>query len=429
MNAETLSLAKLPVIREVFVTKDQPQLIPHLFRTEFGKITSVLCKAFSIAHIEVAEDIASETFLQAVETWPYKGVPENPAAWLYTVAKNKAKNHFQRDKTFAEKVVKELPRVSAYDLRTEIDLSDKNIFDSQLQMLFAICHPSLPAEAQIGLALRILCGFGIDEIANAFLTNKETINKRLLRAKEKLREEKVQIEFPAEPEITRRLDNVLTALYLLYNEGYYSETQNEVLREDLCVDAMRLTKMLTDYQPTNLPQVKALLALMYFHASRFAARKGQNGEIILYKDQDESLWNQDYITKGAFYLKEASQGNVLSKYHLEAGIAYWHTIKEDTAEKWENILQLYNRLLQIEYSPVAALNRTYALSRARSREEAIREAEKLQLNTNHYYFTLLGELYSEIDKEKAVNNFKKALDLAKTQPDKKTILKRLEAPG
>lgn len=405
---------------------DQRQLIPHLFRTEFGKITSVLCKAFSIAHIEVAEDIASETFLQAVETWPYKGVPENPAAWLYTVAKNKARNHLQRNKTFAEKIVTELSKETAYDLRTEIDLSDKNIFDSQLQMLFAICHPSLPAEAQMGLALRILCGFGIDEIANAFLTNKDTINKRLFRAKEKLREDKVPIEFPEEFEITRRLDNVLTVLYLLYNEGYYSETQEDVLREDLCADAVRLTKMLTYYQSTNLPQVNALLALMYFHASRFAARKDLQGEIILYKDQDESLWNQDYIAKGVYYLKEASQGNVLSKYHLEAGIAYWHTIKADTAEKWENILQFYNRLLQIEYTPVAALNRTYALSKARSREEAIREAEKLQLNTNHYYFTLLGELYSEIDKTKAVKNFEVALDLAKTQTDKTTILKRLK---
>jgi RNA polymerase sigma-70 factor (ECF subfamily) len=162
----------------------QQELIPHLFRIEFRKITAVLCKRFGIEHIEVAEDIASDTFLLAVETWSYKGIPENPTAWLYVVAKNKAKNYLHHQHIFNQKVVHEIKNESVEDYRDEIDLSDKNITDSQLQMLFALCHPSLPKEAQIGLALRILCGFGIDEIANAFLTNKETINKRLFRAKE-----------------------------------------------------------------------------------------------------------------------------------------------------------------------------------------------------------------------------------------------------
>jgi RNA polymerase sigma-70 factor (ECF subfamily) len=400
---------------------EQQELIPHLFRTEYRKIVSVLCKTFGFDEIETAEDIASDTFATAAQTWGMNGIPENPIAWLYTVAKNKAKNHLNRNRLFAKKIVSDLKHSSIETDEMEIDLSEQNVFDSQLQMMFAICHPSISAEAQIGLSLRILCGFGIDEIASAFLTNKETINKRLFRAREKLRIEKVKIELPSKDEIDARLDTVLTTLYLLFSEGYYSESQDEVLREELCFEAMRLTQLLTENGKTNLPKVNALLGLMCFHASRFEARKNTNGEITLYEDQDENVWNQQLISKGFYFLKLSSQGNQISKYHLEAGIACWHTQKEDTREKWENILQLYNLLLQIEYSPIAALNRTYALSKARGKQEAIIEAEKLNLSNNHYYFTLLGELYKGIDNDKAKKNFEKALSLARTSADKKTI--------
>jgi predicted RNA polymerase sigma factor len=403
---------------------NEQELIPHLFRTEFRKITAVLCKLFGIENVSIAEDITGETFLSALETWPYKGIPENPVAWLYTVAKNKAKNLIVRDQVFHNKITPFIRQPdNGYEL--EVDLSAKNIADSQLQMLFAICHPSIPVEAQIGLALRILCGFGIDEIANAFLTNKETINKRLFRAKEKLRAEMVAIEFPPENEIGNRLQPVLTTLYLLFNEGYYSESQDTILRNDLCLEAMRLTYMLIENELTNQPDVNALFALMCFQASRFEARKGENGEMVLYDDQDEALWNRELIAKGAYYSKQAAKGNSLSKYHIEANIAYWYTIKEDTAEKWENILQLFNHLLMIAYSPIAALNRTYALSKVRGNEAAILEAEKLNLTTNHFYFTLLGELYKDTDKEKAKEIFLKALKLAKSHADKQTIQNKL----
>lgn len=406
---------------------ENQELIPHLFRTEFRKITAVLCKLFGIEHIEVAEDIASETFLSAMEAWSYKGIPANPVAWLYTVAKNKARNLINRDQLFKGKIQPALKHAETNTETIEIDLSEKNITDSQLQMLFAICHPSIAVEAQIGLALRILCGFGIEEIANAFLSNKETINKRLQRAKAKLQQENVRIEFPSEKEINKRLEIVLTTLYLLFNEGYYSESRDDILREDLCLEAMRLTYLLVENEQTDLPPVNALLSLMCFHASRFAARKNDNGEIVLYHDQDEKLWNNELITKGIFYLNRASQGNIISKYHLEASIAYWHTIKTDTTEKWENILQLYNRLLQMEYSPVAALNRTFALSKVYGKQPAIEEAEKLKLTGNQYYYTLLGELYINIDSNKALQNFETAYNLAKTQPDKQLIKQKLDA--
>jgi RNA polymerase sigma factor (sigma-70 family) len=399
----------------------QPEIIPHLFRTEFRKITAVLCKRFGMENVNVAEDIASETFLSALETWPYKGLPENPTAWLYTVAKNKAKNMLARNEVFYNKITPFVQAETPEGQEPDIDLSPRNIADSQLQMLFATCHPSIPPEAQIGLALRILCGFGIDEIATAFLSNKETINKRLYRAKEKLRTEKVAMEFPPESEVAGRLQPVLTTLYLLFNEGYYSESRDEVLRNDLCLEAMRLTQMLIAYPPTNLPDVNALLALMCFHASRFESRRGDNGQMVLYHDQDVAFWNRELIAKGIWHLNTAATGDKLSKYHIEASIAYWHTIKEDTPEKWENILQLFNHLLVLEYSPVAALNRTYALAKVRGNDVAIIEAEKLQLTNNPYYFTLLGELYKNIDPQKSLENLQQALILAKTQADKLVI--------
>jgi len=388
-------------------------------------MTAVLCKLFGIQHVEIAEDIVSETFLSALETWTYKGIPENPTAWLYAVAKNKARNHIHRDQIFTGKIAPLIKEETAGIAEIEIDLSDKNISDSQLQMLFAICHPSISTEAQIGLALRILCGFGIDEIATALLSNKEAINKRLFRAREKLRQEKVKIEFPGEAEINKRLETVLTTLYLLFNEGYYSESSDKVLREDLCKEAIRLTYMLVANAQTNLPAVNALLSLMCFHASRFEARKNENGEMILYQDQDETLWNQELISQGAYFLNQASQGDNISKYHLEAAIAYWHTMKTDTSEKWKNILELFDQLLQIEHSPIAALNRVYAFSKVFGKKEAIAEAEKLKLEENHFYFTLLGELYQGIDDDASKQHFMKALSLARTLADKQIIQKKI----
>ncbi|THU38094.1 RNA polymerase subunit sigma [Niastella caeni] len=406
----------------------QQELIPHLFRTEYRKIIAVLCKRFGFDEIETAEDIASDTFMTAAQIWPLQGIPQNPIAWLYAVAKNKAKNFLQRQATFHNKVVPDTATTENASTVTdyEIDLSPKNINDSQLQMMFAICHPAIAPESQIGLSLRILCGFGIEEIADAFLTNKETINKRLYRAKEKLREENIPIALPDRAAIDERLATVLATIYLLFNEGYYSITNNKTLRKELCFEAMRLCYMLVENKFTNKPAANALLSLMCFHASRFEARINKNGDLVLYEEQDTSLWDADLISKGGYFLNCSASGNQLSRYHLEAAIAYWNTRKDDTHEKWEAILQLYNQLLQIEYSPIAALNRTYALSKANGKQEAIIEAEKLNLSGNHFYFTLLGELYTGIDNGKARLHFEKALTLAKTITDKQVIQKKIE---
>ena len=404
----------------------QAELIPHLFRTEYRKIVSVLCKLFGIEHIAVAEDIVSDTFLVASELWGLKGLPENPTAWLYLVARNKTKDYLRRNSLFAQSIAKEIKIHASTSEEIEIDLSVKNINDSQLAMIFVVCHPCNPAEAQIGLALNLLCGFGAEEIANAFLTNKQAIYKRLQRAKEKLRTEKIAIKQPTLAEIDDRLPTVLMVLYLLFNEGYYSANQDISLRKDICLEAMRLAYLLIENEQTNKPFANALLSLMCFQSSRFDARLNPNGETILYQEQDTDLWNRDLIARGEYFLNQASQGNTLSKYHLEAGIAYWHTIKTDTQEKWENILQLYNQLLLIEYSPIAALNRTYALAKANGKREAIIEAEKINLTDNHLYHSLLGELYTDVDNPRAIDHFENALALARSTADRMHISNKIK---
>lgn len=402
------------------------ELLPNLFRTEYSKLVAVLCSIFGLSNIQIAEDIVGDTFLLATETWGKKGLPDNQVAWLYGVAKNKTKDYLKREKIRSEKVEPEWKRQQSSNYELEIDLSEQNITDSQLQMIFAVCHPQLSTESQISLALRVLCGFGNDEIASALLTNKEVINKRLYRAKKSLKKHQVEFSMPAEKETQERLDTVLTTLYLLFNEGYYSAGNNVLIKRDLCLEAMRLTLLLLNNPSTNLPRVNALLSLMCFQSSRFNARLTGTGEFILYEDQNRELWDLELIKKGEYYLNQSSTGHQLSKYHLEAAIAFWHAQQGDV-EKWENILQLYNYLLQIEYSPITALNRTYALAKANGKEEAIQEALKIKLENHHLYHSLLAELYKGLDANQELKHLKLALDLAKQEGEKAMIEKKIEA--
>jgi len=404
---------------------DSNNSISILFRTEYSKIIAVLCKTFGLSQIEIAEDIVADTFVLATETWSIKGIPKSPVGWLYTVAKNKTKDYLKRQQLFLKKIEPEITHTKEKSYEIVLDLSSQNITDSQLQMLFAICHPSLSIEAQIALSLRILCGFSVEQITSAFLANKETINKRLYRAKESLRKNKISIAFPERKHLKSRLTSVLISLYLLFNEGYYSNSKDEQLNRDFCLEALRLTLLLVNNKITHLPEVDALIALMCFHASRFDARTSNNG-LLLYEEQDTSLWNNELIKKGEYYLNKSSLGEIVSKYHLEAAIAFWHTQKE-SEEKWENILQLYNYLLQIEYSPIIALNRTYALSKANSVEEAIKEVEKINLKNSHLFHCLLASFYIKINKEKTLSHLKKALTLAISKRDKDLIKHRISS--
>ena len=406
---------------------ESTERLKQLFQHEFAKMVAVISKLYGLEHIETAEDIVSETFLTASESWGMKGMPENPTAWLYAVAKQKTLYHFRRQKIYDSKV---LPAIKAGESATtmeEPDWSPQQIRDSQLQMLFAICNPAIAGEAQIGLALRILCGFGIDEIAEAFMSNKETINKRLFRAKEKLRESQISLEFPPEAELPARLSNVLHIIYLLFNEGYYSKTQDIILQKELCVEALKLGLLLTEYEKTNLPETNALIALMCFHASRFDARQNGNESPVLYDQQDETLWDASLIHQGIHYLQLAATGRIISSYHIEARIASLHCIKSDTKEKWQEILELYDQLLAINFSSSVALNRLFALYKVAGAKAALKPALELNLSRNHFYWILLGELYSQLDATKAAESFEKALSLAKTTTEQQGIREKIKS--
>ena len=400
-------------------------LIPHLFRLEYSKMTAVICRLFGLKYIEIAEDIVSETFLSATEIWSVKGLPENPTAWLYTVAKNKTKDYLKRN-TFFKQIV--TPKLKAEEIDNDepfINFTKENISDSQLAMIFAVCNPVNSNEAQICLALQILCGFNVEEIANAFLSNKETIKKRLLRGRENLRKENFSLQSLNMSEIQTRVDTVLITLYLLFNEGYFSKSNNNLIRKDLCAEAIRLTLTLIEKPVTNTPKTNALLALMCYQSSRLDARINELEEVILFDEQDKNLWDNELIGRGNYYLVKACSGNEISKYHLEARIAYWHTTAIGF-KKWENILELYNILLQLQYSPVAALNRTFAFSKVYGKKNAIAEAEKLALTDNLFYHSLLGNLYTDNDNRKAIQHFQTALQLTKSTSDKATINKNIE---
>jgi RNA polymerase sigma-70 factor (ECF subfamily) len=403
-------------------------LIPELYRQEYGKIVAVLCSRFGIGFLEEATDIVSDTFLTAAEVWGMRGVPANPAAWLYAVAKNSALNNLRHNRIFGKRVrgdlLRETQRADQH-IEPEIELTPQHITDSQLRMLFAVCHPAIPVEGQVSLALRVLCGFTIDEIASAYLTTPSNINKRLYRAKDKLRQMNVKLELPAAGELTSRLDAVLLTLYLLFNEGYYSANPDKVLRKDLCVEAMRLVYFLCEQWPAGLSKVQALMALICFQASRIDARTDAFGELILYEQQDSQLWDQELINRGGQYFVQASQEGEISRYHLEAGIAWWHTHQAGTKEKWENILRLYNNLLILEYSPIAALNRSYAYSRVYGKEKAIPEAERLGLEGNLFYHSLLGELYTGVDDILAIRHLERALELAGSAPERVVLRAKL----
>ncbi|MEM9987848.1 MAG: DUF6596 domain-containing protein, partial [Bacteroidota bacterium] len=327
-------------------------------------------------------------------------------------------DHLRREKLRKEKIEPALRSASPSVEKEALDFSEDRIQDSQLRMIFALCHPSLDEKARVILALKILCGFTNQEIAAALLSKLDTINKRLYRGKKALREEEVTLAYPTESELAARLGTVLRVLYLLFNEGYYASQDAQGIRRDLCREAIRLCLILASSHLGDLVEAYALLALMCFHASRLEARQGMEGEWILLAEQDATRWDHELIQRGEYYLNLAAQGNRLSKYHLEAAIAYWHT-KSESAEKWTEILKYYNLLLQVEYSPVAALNRTFALSKVHGAEKAISEALRLKLEGQFFYQVLLGYLFSEQkDSSQAKAYYQRALGLARTEQER-----------
>ncbi len=411
--------------------KEVKIMVDHLFRHEAGKMVSVLTRLFGFPNMEQAEDIVQDTLLKALEIWKFGKIPANPQAWLYHTAKNKAIDIIRRQK-LKYKIDNDLTLLlkSEYTLIPAINemFSDNEIADSQLRMMFACCHPSISQEAQISLILKTLCGLSVKEISTAFLTNEDTIAKRLYRTKEKIRTEQIPLDYPGIEAMLQRTEAVLKTLYLLFNEGYNSSHTEKLIREDLCEEAMRLAIILSENPKTDLPETNALLALMCFQVSRFNSRVDDKGFIILLKDQDRKQWNKFLIGKGNEYMVRSAEGSSVHEYHYEAAIASVHAnAKTYEGTDWKLILDLYNSLLTRTNNPIVALNRCLALGEVSGYEAAITELQKLKVfDGNAYYYTSLAEMYFKAgNKETARDIFTKALTLTSSNAEIELIKRKI----
>jgi len=411
--------------------KNINQLVDHLFRHESGKMIAVLSRLLGLQNIEVAQDIVQDTLLQAMSTWGYKAVPDNPAGWLYRVAKNKAIDFLRREKRF-HKISPEY----GYLLESEYTLSStvNNLFleneiqDSQLRMMFACCHPSIAEESQIALTLKTLCGLSVNEISKAFLTTDETIAKRIYRAKEKIKTEKIELQVPQSYELSSRVDTVLKSLYLLFNEGYKSSNSDKLIREDLCEEAMRLCFLVTQHSLTAFPRSKALLTLMCFQASRLDARLDDKNNIILLKYQDRSKWNRSLMSKGFELMEEAAEPFEVSTYHLEAAIASQHAAARSFEQtNWKNIYHLYEMLYQLQPNPVVAMNKAIASAYAINKQNALNELQQIKgLENHHLYYASIGEIYFDLEnKPEAKKFYQKALDLTSSAYEQQLLKSKI----
>jgi RNA polymerase sigma factor (sigma-70 family) len=414
------------------------QTVENLFRHEWGKLVAVLTKLFGPQNLQMAEDVVQDTLLKAFDNWKINGLPQNPSAWLFTVARNKAVDVLRQQKRHSEFSKSITPMLqSEYTLVPLVKeiINTDTIDDDQLRMMFVCCHPCLSAEAQVSLILKTLCGFNVAEIAKAFVTGYDTIEKRLYRARQSFRDNKVQFELPVAAELDKRLDNVLVAIYLLFNEGYNSTQHKDLIRNDLINEAMRLCELICRNPLIKNTGTHALMALICFAAARNDARLDTDGNILLLKDQDRRRWNKPLIEKGVFHLEASSAGESISKYHFEAGIAYEHA-KAGTyvTTNWQNILQCYNLLQQYFPSPVVELNRAIVISELQGAAAGIKAIESIsQLSSLKKYYLLpatLGELHLQLqlyDKAKAY--FAEAIALTQSATEKKLLQQKLDAAG
>lgn len=405
------------------------QLVDHLFRHEAGRITSILTGIFGLHNMDLAEDIVQETLLDALKQWSVGGIPDNPPAWLMQVAKRKTINSLKRHEHARKHLEHQLTTSSTEDI-DQVFL-DNEIKDSQLKMIFACCHPELPRESQIALTLKTLGGFSVPEIAHALLTTTANINKRLYRAKQKFREDNIQFELPIDESLHVRLKSVYLNLYLLFNEGYNSSHNEQLIHEDLCVEAIRLLQILTEHMP-NQPIAYALLSLMYLHAARFEARLDQQGGIIIFQDQDRSLWDRDMINTGVYYLNKSSSGNELSEYHIEAGIAAQHCLSESYVKtNWKSLYKQYELLLSIKKNPIIELNLAIIISKTEGLTASIQRLKKLEKSNQlkEYYLlpATLATFYLETgNKKDALKYFIKAKQLTKSNTELKFLEEKIK---
>ncbi|SEL83585.1 RNA polymerase sigma-70 factor, ECF subfamily [Aquimarina amphilecti] len=408
----------------------------HLFRQESGKMVAVLIKIFGTENIEMAEDVVQDALVSALETWKYRGIPDNPKAWLYRTARNKAIDILRRNKhsktiDFSDPERKLL--TSEYTLVSTVDnlWKEQYIQDDFLAMMYASCHPDISPENQITFILKSLCGFSTKEVARSFLTSEDTISKRLYRTKEYFRKHKIYPKIPLQEEIIDKTKTVLSTIYLIFNEGYNATHGDKLVRKDVISQAMWLCKSLLDNERTQLSEVYALMALMLFHTARIDSRISSCGDLILLSDQDRGLWSKELIGKGNDYLNQSAFGESLSTYHLEAAIAYQHCISVSYEKtNWKEILSYYDLLLKKDNDPIVFLNRCLVVLELFGAEEALNTIKKLEdhkiVGAYYLYYAILGEIYERlIDPNRAVGYYQKAIKLTQSKPEQRLLKRKI----
>lgn len=394
----------------------------------------MLTKLFGPENLQLAEDVVQDTLLKALNNWKINGLPQNPSAWLFTAARNKAIDVLRRQKLHQQYAKSITPLLqSEYTLAPTVNefINSSSIDDDQLRMMFVCCHSSLSAEAQVAIILKTLCGFSVAEIAKAFVTNYDTVEKRLYRARQSLREKNVSFDLPEQKQLDEQLENILTAIYLLFNEGYSSTQHDDLIRNDLINEAIRLCELICRSQLINTGSAYALLALMNFTAARSKARLTDHGNILLLKEQDRTKWNKEQIEKAVFYLEQSAASTQLSKYHIEAGIALEHIKAASYVDtNWSNIMHYYDVLYKLFPTPVVALNRAVIIAELHGPAAAIDTIEKIEnINLLKKYYLLpatLGELYSQLKQnDKALMYLKDALMLTQSVAEKKLLQQKI----
>ncbi|HEU4765866.1 MAG TPA: sigma-70 family RNA polymerase sigma factor [Pyrinomonadaceae bacterium] len=406
---------------------DTDELVDHLFRRHSAKIVATLTRVFGSRHLDLAEDVVQDALLKALQQWPFKGIPENPAAWLTLVAKNRALDLLRRDASLASKTQElelALPR-----------LSFEGAIDDQLALILMCCHPALPLEYQIALTLKTACGFSTTEIARAFLTPQTTIAQRLVRAKRQIRDHDIVIDPPSLDDLPARIDSVLRVIYLLFNEGYAATSGDDLVRSDLCEEAIRLGTLVVDQSPLQLPGAHALLALMMLQAARLSARTLADGTLAVLAEQNRELWDRKLIVVGMRHFGESAAGNSITTYHLQAEIAAIHaTSSSDTDTDWPKLVELYDDLYKLEPTPIVLLNRAIAISRADGPHAGLAALEQIDthhaLRNYHLLPAVAAELWKQAgDRDRAADSYRRALACPCSAPERIFLESQLQRLG
>jgi len=359
-------------------------LVDHLFRRCAGRLVSSLCRALGAHELDLAEEVVQDALLKALRIWPYEGIPRDPEAWIFRVAKNRALDVLRRRGRVEESVAPE--RLAHI---TPPAPEAPGAFDDELAMLLMCCHPALPFDARVALTLRTVGGLSTDEIAAAFLTSRATVQQRIVRAKRAVAERRLSLELPDGGLPDGRRESVLAVLYLMFNEGYAASEGDALVRAELCGESIRLARILADHPVLGAPEVDALLALLLFQASRLPAREGEDGSLVLLADQDRTLWDRRLVAEGFHRLERAIEADRLTRWHLEAGIASGHAAAPSWEETdWARILDLYDLLAEVAPSPVVALNRAVAMAMARGAEAGLEALDAIDPATLPGYHLL-----------------------------------------